>query len=157
MIIYFYTLNHPVSGVPLYVGSTEDSITRESNHRWAIKNSTAPVYKYCRDNGIVPLFEVLEVAEVESKPQRLSVENYWIEQLRAWGFVLLNVVTHKNPFARLDSKYETIKVSADTLKKIREYKDEAGLTIAEFVEMAVEDKLKLDKQVREILKSKKVR
>jgi hypothetical protein len=52
-------------------------------------------------------------------------------------------------------KYETIKILATTAKKLRRHKEEFGTPISTFVELAVEDKLKVDKQVREILASKK--
>lgn len=81
-----YTISCPITKKVIYVGKALCIKQRSAVHISC--NGFTPIAKYInilRDAGLKPVFEVLEDA-YDSK-----TEYYWIEQMRQWGFKLLNV------------------------------------------------------------------
>lgn len=95
--------------LPFYVGSTKATIKeRMGGHKAAQNHSTLPLYKYIRDNKIEFELEVIEQIELHTNRTGVLLfwEGYWIFQLRAWGFTLLNktvhAVAHHSPSLKFD-------------------------------------------------------
>lgn len=89
-MVKIYTLSHPVTNEIRYVGKTKFSlndrlckhlITKENNHRSKWIHSLTKI-------GLKPKIEILEEV-LESNWQQ--TEQYWIAQLRAWNFNLVNL------------------------------------------------------------------
>jgi hypothetical protein len=85
---FIYTLEHPLSHRIRYVGKTNDIIQRLTQH---IKGRCATAksrwIQSIVSKGLKPVIAVLdEVPESEWKAR----EQYWIAQMKAWGFDLLN-------------------------------------------------------------------
>lgn len=75
---YIYTLSNPVTEAIEYVGCTMLISTRISQHnrKWVLKGQQPRV------------FEVID--STESPIEARHLETYWIGQLKAWGFDLIN-------------------------------------------------------------------
>lgn len=72
MITYIYTVSDK-NGVVYYVGRTENPEGRSCGHR------------KCNN------FEIIDTIETDYEYYRITdLENYWIDQMRQWGFVLKN-------------------------------------------------------------------
>lgn len=76
---YIYTLSH--DGIIFYVGCTLNPGSREKNHLTANKNIRSI------------FFQIINEVEIENKYDVVlfKEEKFWIEQLRQWGFPLINI------------------------------------------------------------------
>ena len=78
-LMVIYTLAHPVTNQIFYIGATEAPNRRHRDHRKRL--------------GFNPIFEEIEVIKREGEFGFVNVskvESYWIQQFKAWGFVLEN-------------------------------------------------------------------
>lgn len=82
-----YTYADPVTGVVRYVGKTERSLaSRVAEHKYNSRHGRTHLYCWMRSLGQSPRVETLE-----NDPSDINeAEAYWIGQLRAWGFDLVN-------------------------------------------------------------------
>lgn len=81
MKIYIYTLEDPLSKEIRYVGVTNNLKRRLKNHIYTPKKT----YTYSwilslKDRGLFPIMKVIDSC---SKKDIVSMERYWIEQLKA--------------------------------------------------------------------------
>lgn len=91
-----YTLS--LNGSVFYVGCTQNSVTqRFLAHLYVAKrNNRHSLYRKIRWillNNRLPEVEILDTI-ISTKEDALNTEQYWISQMEAWGFKLLN--KHKN-------------------------------------------------------------
>jgi hypothetical protein len=94
---YIYTLSHPVTKEPFYVGRTKDYIERMFTHINEIGRVDLRAYRYipivylyASILNITPKMEILEVIESGSLRDAENAETYWIGQMKQWGFLILN-------------------------------------------------------------------
>lgn len=91
-----YTLADPRGGVRVYVGVTSDTLeSRLRHHCWpsALKKGdkrSCWIRAMLRD-GVRPVIEPLE--SYPDAETMYALEQYWIDQFRAWGFDLVNTQT----------------------------------------------------------------
>lgn len=89
-----YTLEDPVTGDIRYIGKTRSSLKyRLSQHIHDSLNNGTKTRKKAWIKGLIlqgllPVIQVLDV--VDNDDWKLS-EQYWISQLKAWGFKLTNM------------------------------------------------------------------
>lgn len=88
--VYIYTLADPRSGEVRYVGKTNDLKVRRHNHLNSCRDKNTHKRNWInqlRKEGMLPVMEVLdEVLQSEWH----NWEKYWIHQMTAWGFKLVN-------------------------------------------------------------------
>jgi hypothetical protein len=94
---YIYYLADKEKWCPIYVGCTKDPDARFGVHSTNIKRTKAnlELYNFIREYKID-----VGMCVVDSKVFNLTVpyqvtqldewENYWIEQIRSWGYPILN-------------------------------------------------------------------
>lgn len=94
-MVYIYTISHPFTNEIVYVGKTKDFEARKISHIIS-KNGTniSDYICYLRSIYLYPKIEILEEVEEEFC---LEDEMYWIRQMKAWGFNLLNKNKIKAP------------------------------------------------------------
>jgi group I intron endonuclease len=87
--IYIYTLSDPITNQIRYVGKTQNLNERFRSHVNAKKSNKHKVnwINKLKNNGFLPVIEVLDVVSRDSWE---LAEKYWIQQMKAWGFNLLN-------------------------------------------------------------------
>lgn len=99
---YIYTLTDSHKNTICYVGVTTNPTQREYDHNW-VKRQKYPLCtykkmdgtpvpsfpKYLQVNNVTLYMEIIEEV-VCSKNEALRIEEYWIQQFKAWGFPLLN-------------------------------------------------------------------
>jgi group I intron endonuclease len=90
-----YTLTDPTTGEIRYVGKTKSSLTyRLSQHIHDSLNNGTGTHKKAWIKGLIlkgvtPTIEILDV--VQPKMCWKELEQYWISQLKAWGYSLVNM------------------------------------------------------------------
>jgi hypothetical protein len=88
-----YTLMDPRGGFRVYVGVTSTTLeSRLDHHCWpsSLKSNDRRsnwIKKLLRE-GVRPAIEILE--EFSDAESMYASEGYWIEQLRSWGYELIN-------------------------------------------------------------------
>lgn len=104
-----YTLSDSATGKPFYVGSTTNPLNIRLNiHVWCAKNRpVGTVYKVMNSLGSKPIIDALEVFDEISNLDARKVELFWINQLRHWGFQIVNDQKPHNDKA----KYSLITIS----------------------------------------------
>jgi len=134
---YIYSLTCPKSKNIIYVGQTVIWLKyRLSQHMSDSKTNNRALYKYIRDNDIVPEIKSLEEVNSIDKLILDEVENKWISKFISEGVPLLNSQT------RLD-KSISIKMYRDTIGLIKKHiNNTPGMTISRFFDEAVKNKLK---------------
>ena len=86
IITIIYTLTNPVDGLIFYVGATTRPLNRRlSQHISDCKNV---IFHRLKKAGIRPIIEELERCEGYLAP--MYTERYWIQQMKTWGFKLIN-------------------------------------------------------------------
>jgi hypothetical protein len=89
-----YTLTNPVGNKIFYVGSTVTQLhDRLSLHVWDARNrpNSSSAAKYISKLTLKPIIETLESFDAISNDELRQHELFWVRQLRAWGFSLVNV------------------------------------------------------------------
>lgn len=90
--VTIYTLTNPITGQIFYVGRTTLNFNRRLNAAAANKKVESYINKL-RKKGHSPVIEPLDCCSYE---RRKDVEEYWIQQIAAWGFCLLNTKHYVN-------------------------------------------------------------
>lgn len=91
-MIYFYTLSHPTTNEIRYLGKTNNIKKRYNKHiNESIKSTTS--HKKAWTNSLLkqnlkPTIEILDILGKNTNWQ--FQEQYWISQLKTWGFNLTN-------------------------------------------------------------------
>ncbi len=114
-----YYIKCPLTKNIFYVGKTNDLRGRKQYHLNGNQGGSVGEYeRYLTSNGHEPIFQVLEyvfipfIGNLNEKRHRQeymsSMEVYWIHQIRAWGFKLLNKDFMKPPkkFTRNHFNYQ---------------------------------------------------
>lgn len=87
--IFVYTLTDPRDGLVKYVGITMRPTRRLSDHLNDKRNTLKSTWvKSLKKLGLKPLFDVIDVTDEENF---CHVEQYWISQMKTWGFTLKNM------------------------------------------------------------------
>lgn len=90
-MVNIYTLSDPDTLQIRYVGKTKNSLTKRYNQHLYTKQSKAKVTKWIKklkNNNKKPIIELLDRC---SFLDWVNVERYWINQIKVWGFDLLNI------------------------------------------------------------------
>jgi len=94
---YVYTLSNPSNGIVFYIGSTLCLGNRLQSHiSMSSGGGCKKLYDYINKMSEWPIIEEVENVEVISRSELNSVEKYWIEQFRQWGFPIQNTVNNLN-------------------------------------------------------------
>lgn len=108
--IYIYTLSHPVTSEVKYVGKSVNPSNRYTQHIIDAKNNKSKSYKsnWIRSllsNNLQPEIHIID--ELEDNNWKW-LEEYWIAQMRTWGFKLTNMTDggdgNNNQIATLESR-----------------------------------------------------
>lgn len=97
--IRIYTLTNPENGLIFYVGRTTSALhQRLSKNHFKSKNCNCnPKFRdYLLEmdkKGLKPIIEEIDRTHYDN---RRIVEEYWIQQIAAWGFELMNVKHYDN-------------------------------------------------------------
>lgn len=103
--VTIYSLKCPISGQIKYVGKTINAEERLAGHstRRRRTGNISRCMQWVLDltaQGLIPILEPLEEFEIElaegvNKSKATIgfdyIEQYWIEQIRQWGYPLLNI------------------------------------------------------------------
>jgi len=89
--ITIYTLTDPVTCKIFYVGRT----TLLLNRRLNAAPSNKEVAKYVNNLKLKGLAPIIEPIDYTNYQNRKELEEYWIQQIAAWGFTLLNTKHYK--------------------------------------------------------------
>lgn len=98
VITYFiYTLSHPYTDEVFYVGQSTRPEDRYYLHvvplrtkSYLSKEKVSNVLQYCITNEIVPVCHVIDKIETTELTDAMRLEEYWLQQFRAWGFHMVN-------------------------------------------------------------------
>jgi hypothetical protein len=86
-----YSLIDNATGKPFYVGSTKVELRiRLRIHKSSVKKSTAPVYKYIRENNITFDIYPLEIFDCKHSYAKNKKEGEWYDKLTSAGATLYN-------------------------------------------------------------------
>ena len=88
--VFIYTLADPRTGAIRYVGKTRNPSQRRHNHLNSCRDKNTHKRNWInqvRKFGLLPVMEILD--EVPENQWHFW-ERYWILQIKAWGFTLLN-------------------------------------------------------------------
>lgn len=89
--VVIYTLSDPITKEIKYIGKTTQSFSdRLCKHIYQSrerKNHSALWIQELLKKGLMPLIQELEICNNDDWEE---IENYWIEQIRSWGFNLTN-------------------------------------------------------------------
>ncbi len=94
--VKIYYLEHPESNVPVYVGVTKGNLLlrlKAHNEKIYGKGLPSKGALYLRRKGLK--FRICEIDQVPGH-EKTFWQQYWVEQLRAWGFRLANAVRSNN-------------------------------------------------------------
>lgn len=125
-MVYIYTLSDQ-AGIPFYVGSTKNPEQRALVHRSNAKKCESPVYKFISGNSINFTLDIIDECD---DSDRFKMEGIWIEQLKAWGFMLRNVVVPSNISWSVDKSREQVSIS-DSLVTYSVRPDEREIQIVQ--------------------------
>lgn len=118
-----YTLEHPVTQEIFYVGRTIQTLNlRYQKHLDSVKTAIRRSYflskkeKYIKDlfsQNLKPKIALLDEILTDNKLLIESTEDYWIEQLKHWGFQLTN--------ATLSGNYTNSFITSTRSRQIHQY------------------------------------
>lgn len=92
--VRIYTITNPIDGMVFYVGRTRLPLSRRlSANNYKSKNANCnPAFKQILleldKKGVKPIIEDVDSTTIAN--QRMA-EDYWIQQMSAWGFRLTNI------------------------------------------------------------------
>lgn len=101
MMAVIYTISDPITKCIVYVGMSRDFKSRKSAHLYSF-GSNNPIAKYIYNLKIIGVRPIIEIIDECHSENALYFEQYWIQQILAWGFSLLNVniCRHNTTFER---------------------------------------------------------
>lgn len=88
--IYIYTLTDPITNQIRYVGKTNNIVQRYKAHLNKAKRHQKHMFNWInalKKEGLKPIMEIIDVVSIE---EWKFWEQYWISQLKTWGFKLIN-------------------------------------------------------------------
>lgn len=87
---YIYTLSDPISGDIRYVGQTNNIKIRYKKHISNTKRKTKVInwIKSLKNKNLKPIIEIIDIVDYNN---RNFWEEYWIWQMKVWGFNLMNL------------------------------------------------------------------
>ncbi len=87
--IIVYTLSDPRDGLVKYIGITSRPTRRMIDHLNDKRNNLKSSWvKSLKKLGLKPLFDIIDVTDNENY---CKIEQYWISQMKTWGFPLKNM------------------------------------------------------------------
>lgn len=91
--VKIYTLSHPITNEIKYVGKTEISLLKRLYyHIWDIKRTKNKHklhwFKNLTSQKLIPKIELLDEVTID---EWRFWEQYWISQIKSWGFNLINI------------------------------------------------------------------
>lgn len=89
-----YSLSDPFTKEIRYIGKTSKSLKSRLIEHKVEKRKNCPKCKWIqalRKKKTFPLIEAIEICDLG---EGQSIEKFWIEQCRQWGFNLLNIDCH---------------------------------------------------------------
>lgn len=90
-MVHIYILSNSENGDIFYVGATFCLKRRLGQHiNDATYYSRKKLTAYLNNMNTKPIIEEIDTISVYKKEESLLLENYWIDQLRQWGFSLTN-------------------------------------------------------------------
>lgn len=147
MTYTIYTLSCEKSNQVFYIGITTISLeSRLLNHLVASKRNDNPIYQYIREVSQQPVIEEVETFEVDSKIIALTIEQYWIDQFRQWGFRLYNSSHNLAKKIKFFAKEKmqtsaNVRFSDESHSIIKEYCERKGYKLSAFCERAVIERM----------------
>lgn len=137
MKYYLYTLSHPKTKEIRYIGKTNNISKRYSAHlNDKSKSHKNSWIKSLINNDLLPLIEILE--EFDDELDCYSAEIYWIEQLKNWGFNLVNLqiggIGGSSDSLKLDNN-PNAKISVKEVLSIKDYLLNTGKSISEIAKL----------------------
>src|SRR5690348_5547422 len=102
--VLVYTLTNPLSGLVYYVGITSNGLHYRLNGHLHAKSSV-PTTKHLKELGIVPIIEEIDTC---CNLDEEDVEQFWVDQFKAWGFKIENRMTRSNWSVRNVNKYDLL-------------------------------------------------
>jgi DNA-binding CsgD family transcriptional regulator len=121
MITYIYTLSDPITNQIKYVGKTNNLKQRLANHisdgRINKKNNLLTNWiKSLLNQNLKPKIEIID----ETVENWGDLEQYWISQLKTWGFTLKNITLGgEGTYGRIWSQISINKIRDTRLAKIK--------------------------------------
>lgn len=121
MITYIYTLSDPITNQIKYVGKTNNLKRRLANHisngRINKKNNLLTNWvKSLLNRNLKPKIEIID----ETVENWGDLEQYWISQLKTWGFTLKNITLGgEGTYGRIWSQISIDKLRDTRLAKIK--------------------------------------
>lgn len=104
-----YTLADPTNGDIKYVGYTTMGLARRLTLHKSINDFNRKRYfskiswiESLTNKGVLPVIETID--ETDNLQDALRLECFWIDLLRSWGFVLLNIYYGRSPGYRSRQK-----------------------------------------------------
>jgi hypothetical protein len=89
MATIIYTLVNPVSNEVFYVGKCSTTLPSRLSVHITAKNKAAKLKAYL--DALKPLRPLIEPLEICDDADTPGCERYWVGQMLAWGFKLVNV------------------------------------------------------------------
>jgi hypothetical protein len=119
MVIYIYTLSHPITGEVRYVGKTNRLKTRYQTHiTTKSKTHCSNWIKSLKTQNLLPLMEIVD----EVGNDWVLMEQYWIAQFKVWGFNLTNQTAGGEGMYGYTPKHTTTKEWAEHSSKVHKGK-----------------------------------
>ena len=135
MVGYIYSLNNPVSGNPIYIGSTYGSVQkRYISHLNSIGKLKFPLDQYLLDNKITPTYSVKKKGFIKSPIELRRKEAEVINKMIKNGIFLLN----KNKYCGVT---KTIIISEWVHSLLKTHLLNTQETIYKFVSEAITEKI----------------
>lgn len=130
--VYIYLLSDPITNQIRYVGKTTNPHSRYYEHTRPGNVNHIITHKNCwikslRAKGLKPILEVIDIV---SEAEWQFWEEYWICQIKAWGFDLTNMtlggegalgVSKKNSFKHTEEAKAKIAAKNKAIKKTPEW------------------------------------
>lgn len=118
MKYYIYTLDCPITNQIRYIGKSNNPEKRLKHHI-AYKGKCHKTSWIKSLKGLKPILSILDETGCEKEAYKL--EQYWISQLKSWGFRLVNTTEGGEGFSGMDVTGENntnAKITEETAKKI---------------------------------------
>lgn len=129
---YIYTLSDPFTGNVRYVGQSVKPKNRLRRH--LLDAPFKRTHKECWIYGLLqreakPIIDILDIGNIENID---ALEIYWIEQLRQWGFPLVNIEPGgQKSKSKSKETIEKIRKSLTGKKQSRETIEKRSRSLAE--------------------------
>ena len=121
MTVYIYTLSDPTTNKIRYVGKTDDLKERFRGHvNCKFKRHSRNWILSLKRKGLLPVMEVIDIVEND---EWQFWEQYWISQIKAWGFNVTNLTVGGDGSLGHKHSEETKKIISFHSKKMWTYEN----------------------------------